>query len=165
MNTTSITQSPNITLPTKYTRRLAIIVRNWEDLLLEHNEQYNNTSFINTTLSEDANSDFTLEELTLRAKNLVQQRTWYTNIHFAYTLNQSFTWTFHKPDKDYNECWLYDWTVLIFDMIDSIQWPTDPLQPRSIIRRTANEINLHMKQDGSSGSSGIIRQIYQQQFN
>jgi hypothetical protein len=43
--------------------------------LLEHNDQYNVTSFINTTLSKDSNDHFDHQQLLDKASQLLQART------------------------------------------------------------------------------------------
>jgi hypothetical protein len=147
-------------LPTITTRRLAVIARYQWMFLLEHNDQYNVTSFINTTLSKDSNDHFDHQQLLDKASQLLQARTWYHNIRFDSYLQQSYSRTFHKPDKDYNECGLYDWTALIVDLIDQDIWITDPTQSRTILRKTKEELDTLFAQDQDHGSSKLLWQLY-----
>jgi hypothetical protein len=83
LEATSKVQPLDPQLPTKNTRRLAVIVRDEQgNFLLEYNAQYNNTSFLNTTLSETIDTNFSQKELIERSVLLVQQRTAYSNIQF-----------------------------------------------------------------------------------
>ena len=99
-------QKPLQELPTISTQRLGVIIKKGDNFLLEMNTtpRYDNiATFLNTTLSNDMSQSFSLEELQEKALELIKTRTGYTHLSFIAVLQGEIEWSFHKPDKDYNE--------------------------------------------------------------
>jgi hypothetical protein len=159
----SSTQPLNLNLPTKQTRRLWVIVKDGNNFLLEQNlnPAYNGiTSFPNTTLSYSIDQQFIQVELIEKAKNLIKTRLWYINLSFSHILKWGIKRSFHKPDKEYNECWLYDNSILIFNLVDQSQIEVNPEEKRSIVWKSESELNEYFQTDGTNGSSWLIRKLY-----
>lgn len=156
-------QAPIASLPTKHTLRLWVIVLYKEQFLMLRNTTvgYNNiTSFPNTTLSENKDEMMTEQSLTERAKELIITRTWYIDMEYRSVLPTTISRTFHKPDKNYNEKWIYKRTILIFDLLSLNNIWTDSSQVHSSERYSHEELSTILRHDGTKGSSALMYQAY-----
>lgn len=153
----SITQAPDVDLLTKYTRRLCIIVKYWDLFLLEKNPNYDGmTSFANTSLPHN---NYTQQQLIELSKHIVNNRFGYTDLYFDSILDWAVQRLYHKPDRDHNECWLYDGTILIFELMSTMI--SHNHYNRIPVWKSSHELSDYFQWDGSNGSSKLIFEQYQ----
>ncbi len=162
----SIKQSHQDWLETIKTKRLGVIVQDGDLLLMEKNTNpgYNNmTSFLNTTLSKDIDEVFSLETLQRKPIDLVSKRTGYNDLRYLKTLSWSIERSFHKPDKNHNETWIYKDSILVFELISDNKKEIDPSEHRESQRHTRQELDELLQADGSNGSSYLIKRLFDSQ--
>lgn len=161
-------QKPIEWLTSIRTKRLWVILRVWDLFVLDVNTTlwYDRiTSFLNTTLSQDVNEEFDLEQLQQKAINLIKTRTWYTNLQYSFTLDWSIERHFHKPDKQYNEIGLYDKSILVYDILgEGSKIDIDPQTHREITYCTNDELVWMLQPNGKNWSSYLMKQLYDLQI-
>jgi len=140
-----------------------VIIKYGDSFILEQNTNpaYKGmTSFPNTTLSYSLDEEYTQDQLIHKAQELIRTRLWYTDLQFSYLLLWDIHWSFHKPDKDYNECWLYHDSILVFDLLTTDVLELTWSEQRIIVSKTSDELHDYFQSDGRNGSSYLIWQLY-----